>query len=93
MQGNSYRLKTQTLGSIISEGDPRKPVIIPRGAVVKVISDPVDHKRFVDVTWEDKTVMMFTQDIRQRAAKVKGSKVAVEHGERLPSFIDALPPG
>ena len=71
MQGKSYRLKTQTLGSIILEGDPRKPVIIPRGSVVKVITVPRDHNRFVDVIWEDKTVMMFAQDIRQRAIKVK----------------------
>ena len=69
MQGRSYRLKTQTPGSIISEDGQRRPVILPLGAVVKVISGSLDNL-FVNVTWEDKTVMLFTQEIRKRAKKV-----------------------
>lgn len=43
-----------------------RPVILPLGAVVKVISGSLDNL-FVNVTWEEKTVMLFTQDIRKRA--------------------------
>jgi hypothetical protein len=40
-----------------------------------VDSAAFDDKRLVDVTWDDKKVMMFTQDVRSRAERVpKDSK-------------------
>ena len=74
MQGSSYRLKTPTLG-IISEDGHRKSVIIPIGAVVRVISGPLDNNRLVDVIWEDKSIMMFTQDVRERGEQVDAAPV------------------
>jgi hypothetical protein len=69
MQGNLYRLKTPTLG-VVSEDGQRKPFVVPVGAVVTVISGPLDNDPFVDIVWEGKTVMMFTRDIRERGEAV-----------------------
>jgi hypothetical protein len=53
--------------AIHSEKDlPRIPVMIPIGAKVTLTNGPLDGLRMVDVRWENKTVMMFTSDLRER---------------------------
>ena len=69
MQGKSFRLKSATLG-ITSEQGERIPVTIPSGAVIKVVRDPHDGNRLLDVVWDGKPVMMFTQDVRERGEQV-----------------------
>lgn len=61
MQGKSYRLKTPTL-DIISENSRRLPVTIRQRALLKVVDGPVDSNRLVDILWEDKVIMMFTEE-------------------------------
>jgi hypothetical protein len=39
-------------------------------AIVTVDSAALDGHKLVDVTWNDKKVMMFTQDLRSRALLV-----------------------
>jgi hypothetical protein len=34
---------------------------------------PLDGDKLVEVVWEGKRVMMFTQDLRKRAEAVKGT--------------------
>lgn len=43
---------------------------VPEGAVIRVDSAAFDGDRLVDVTWDGKKVMMFTQDLRSRAEAV-----------------------
>ena len=43
---------------------------VPEGAVVRVDSAAFDGDKLVDVTWDGKKVMMFTQDLRSRAEAV-----------------------
>ena len=71
MKGRSFRLKTPTLGilSIDSNGH-RIPVTLPLHAVVTVEAEPLDGNRLVDVLWEGKTIMMFTQDLRERGEEI-----------------------
>jgi hypothetical protein len=40
------------------------------GSVIAVDKDLLNEDRLVDVEWEEKTVMMFTQDIRSRGEEV-----------------------
>jgi hypothetical protein len=61
MQGKSYRLKSPTL-DIISENGHRLPVTIRQRAVLKVLDGPLDSNRLVDIMWEDKVIMMFTEE-------------------------------
>jgi hypothetical protein len=62
MQGKSYRLKSPTL-DIISENGHSLPVTIRQRAVLKAVVDaPVDSNRLVDIMWEDKVIMMFTEE-------------------------------
>ena len=61
MQGKSYRTKTPTL-DIISENGHRLPVTIRQRAVLKVVEGPLDSNRIVDIMWEDKVIMMFTEE-------------------------------
>jgi hypothetical protein len=65
MRGQRYRFKTATLAIIKLDGQ-NCPTSIPSGAVVQVISGPLDGDRLIDVKWDGKTVLMFTTDIRER---------------------------
>jgi hypothetical protein len=49
---------------------PRIPVMVPIGAKVTVTDGPLDGLRMVDVLWDEKTVMMFTTDLRERGKLV-----------------------
>jgi hypothetical protein len=40
---------------------------IHAGAMVETQNGPLVGNKLVDVTWEGKSVLMFTQDLRQRA--------------------------
>jgi hypothetical protein len=82
MLGQMYRLKTPTL-AILAEDGQDTPVsssgglsltTIPVGAEVEVIGGPLNGNRLVDVRWEDKTVMVFTNDIRDRGERVDAVK-------------------
>ena len=46
------------------------PLMIPRGGEVEVLDCPLNGNRLVDVNWDGKTVMMFTNDIRDRSERL-----------------------
>ncbi len=66
----SYRLRTATLAITILDGH-NCPTTIPGGAVIKVADGPMEGNRLVGVTWESKTLMMFTTDIRERGVRLE----------------------
>jgi hypothetical protein len=65
MNGQKYRVRETAL-AILSSGGERVPVTLPINAILILIDGPLDGNRLVDVTWEGKTLMMFTQDMRDR---------------------------
>ena len=65
MIGESYRLNKQTIG-LSSEGGNRTSVLIPKNAVVTIIDGPLNGNRMVNVKWEDLTIMIFVEDLRER---------------------------
>ena len=75
MIGRTYRIKTPTLAIMTLDGQ-KIPVTIPLGSTVEVINTDINGNRLVDVTWEGKTVMMFTTDLRERGEVVTAKVVA-----------------
>jgi len=78
MLAQMYRLKTPTL-AILAEDAQSTPVsssgglsltTIPTGAEVEVIGGPLNGNRLVDARWAGKTVMVFTNDIRDRGERL-----------------------
>jgi hypothetical protein len=71
MNGRSFRLKTPTLGILALSSDGKRiPVTLPLHAIVTVGDGLIDGSRLVDVLWEGTTVMMFTQDLRERGEEI-----------------------
>jgi hypothetical protein len=69
MQGSSYRLTTPTLAIITSFGQ-KVAITIPVGSIVTVIKTDINGNRLVDVMWEERCAMVFTQDLRERGELV-----------------------
>ena len=57
--------------SIHSHDGQRTPIVVPCGATVATTGGPLDGLRMIDVTWENKTVTMFTVDVEERATLVE----------------------
>ena len=70
MKGQIYRLKTPTLAIMTLDDGHKIPMTIPIGSTVEVTATDVNGNRLVDVLWEDKAVMMFTIDLRERGEVV-----------------------
>jgi shikimate kinase len=65
MIGQRFRLKSPTL-AIMTQDGANIAIMIPKGAEVEVIDGPLNGNRLLDIRWECKTVMVFTNDIRDR---------------------------
>jgi hypothetical protein len=63
-----YRIKTPTMAFFGSNGQ-RSTVTVPVDAIV-VIDDTREGDRLIDVVWNDKNYLMFTQDLRKRGEPV-----------------------
>jgi hypothetical protein len=64
-----YRITNPKI-ALFEEGGRHVARIVPVDAIVSVDSAAFDGNKLVDVTWNDKKVMMFTQDLRSRALPV-----------------------
>jgi hypothetical protein len=69
MIGQRFRLKSPTL-AIMTQDGANIAVMIPKGAEVEVIDGPLNGNRLVEIRWECKTVMVFTNDIRDRGERI-----------------------
>jgi hypothetical protein len=72
-----FRTTSTTFG-IIDDEEHRGTLVIPAGAVFSVIEEPTDGDRLVDIFWEGRRLLMFTQDLRLRAERL--SDTATEDG-------------
>ncbi len=66
----TYRLNSAILSIHSQDGGQRTAILVPSGAMVTTKEGPLDGLRMADVIWEDKTVMMFTVDLQQRATLI-----------------------
>ncbi len=66
MSAARYRVRESTIAMSRDEG-PGVAYTVAAGAIVELRSGPLDGDRLVEVSWNGKSVMMFTQDLRSRA--------------------------
>jgi hypothetical protein len=44
--------------------------MVPKGATITIDGKTFNGNKLTEVTWEERVVMMFTQDIRSRGVKI-----------------------
>jgi len=66
-----YRINSPTI-ALFEEDGRHVANTVPAGAVIDISSDSFDGDKLLEVVWEGKPVMMFTQDLRKRAESVNG---------------------
>jgi hypothetical protein len=69
LAGKLFRLNRDTLAVVVVGGRPR-PVIVPTGIVIKVVSDLKAADKTVDVLWNGRAVRMLALDVRDRGTVV-----------------------
>jgi hypothetical protein len=67
---DTYRITSPTV-SLFLEGQRHVSRLLPKGALVKIESETFNGNKLVEVLFEGKVVMMFTQDLRSRGEKVE----------------------
>jgi hypothetical protein len=66
MRVGTYRLTTPTIAVVIKDGN-HVAHTIPAGAVLTVEDGTIfEGNKLVEVTWDEKKVLMFPQDLRAR---------------------------
>jgi hypothetical protein len=61
-----FRITSATL-ALFEEDGRHVARTVPIGAIVTVDGGVLDGKKLVECTWDNRTVMMFSQDLRTRS--------------------------
>lgn len=64
-----YRMSKPTIALVIEEGR-HVARTIPEGDIVAIDATLPDSSKLVEVTWNEKTVLMFSQDVKNRGEKL-----------------------
>ena len=64
-----YRITKATIALFLEENRQVARTLV-EGSIIALDKKLLDDDRLVDVRWEEKTVMMFTQDIRSRGEQI-----------------------
>jgi len=64
-----YRIGRPTL-ALILEDERHVSITIPEGATVTIDGETFNGDKLINVSWDGKVVMMFTQDLRSRGKKI-----------------------
>jgi hypothetical protein len=75
-----YRVRETTFAILTLDGS-RISITLPVNAIVLLIDGPLDGHRLVEILWEGKTLLMFTQDLRSRCDALD------QNGEVIPSGV------
>ena len=70
MSEDTYRITSPSM-SLFLEGGIHVSRLLPKGALVTIASETFNGNKLVEVLYEGKVVMMFTQDLRSRGEKVE----------------------
>jgi hypothetical protein len=66
LTGKQFRVKTPVL-ALDETSVRRTPVTVPVGAIIDVIDGPKPDIPLVKVVWEKRWLLMYEQDLRERA--------------------------
>jgi hypothetical protein len=64
-----YRITHPTI-AVLLEDERHVTHMVPSGTIITVDNEGFDGDRLIDVTWDDKKVLMFAQDLRSRTEAV-----------------------
>ena len=68
-KNRKYRIKTATIALFSIDG-VRRTVTVPIDAIITISESLREGDRLIDVVWNDKDYLMFTQDLRDRAEEL-----------------------
>ena len=68
MTAETYLISTPTIALFLEDGR-HVAHLVPVGAVISTDGKPFNGNRLIEVSWAEKIVMMFTQDLRTRGKK------------------------
>jgi len=70
MSQDTYRITSPALALFVKDG-AYVSQMVPKGTIVTTDGATFNGDKLVDVLWDGRAVMMFTQDLRSRAEKVE----------------------
>ena len=69
MTAETYLISSPTIALFLEDGR-HVAHLVPEGSLISTDGKPFNGNRLMEVTWADKVVMMFTQDLRTRGKKI-----------------------
>ena len=69
MTTETYLISSPTIALFLEDGR-HVAHLVPEGTLISTDGKPFNGNRLMEVTWADKVVMMFTQDLRTRGKKI-----------------------
>jgi hypothetical protein len=90
MSTDIYRIASPTI-SLNLEGERHVARTLPKGALVKIESETFNGNKLVEVLFEGRVIMMFTQDLRSRGLKVVDGAPAERPDRRHRGMLDRRP--
>ncbi len=70
MPGNLYCVQQDILSVHSLQGGSKQCVYVPAGTVIAVRNHSCVDSRLVEVDWDSRVVLMFSQDIQERAQQL-----------------------
>jgi hypothetical protein len=70
LEGRRVKLQSPTLAIGEDESGKRIAVTIPGGSLLKIVSEPHNGNRMVDVLLDGRALVMFAADLRQRGVEI-----------------------
>jgi hypothetical protein len=67
-----YRINSPTI-ALFEEYGRHVANTVPAGAIIDIQGETFNGDKLLEVVWDGKPVMMFTQDLRKRAGPAKGA--------------------
>ena len=69
LSGKRFRLKSATL-ALDGMSASRESLTIPAGSVISIIDGPQPDNPLLRVVWQNRWLLMYEQDIRERAEEI-----------------------
>ena len=69
MTSERYLICSPTIALFLEDGR-HVAHVVPEGAIISIDGKTFNGNKLIEVTWAEKVVMMFTQDLRSRGEKV-----------------------
>jgi hypothetical protein len=69
MTSETYLISSPTIALFLEDGR-HVAHLVPEGSLISTDGQPFNGNKLMEVTWDEKVVMMFTQDLRTRGKKM-----------------------